>query len=75
MKNTRTRRSSQLVVMALSVFSILNLSDVHAEPKSGEIVAADLLTVKETEIGSGVTPAGHSIDDSGTVRYRLWGLP
>lgn len=47
MKNTRTRRSSQLVVMALSVFSILNLSDVHAEPKSGEIVAADLLTVRK----------------------------
>jgi L-alanine-DL-glutamate epimerase-like enolase superfamily enzyme len=47
MKNTRTRRSSQLVVMALSVFSILHLPDVHAEPKSGEIVAADLLTVRK----------------------------
>ena len=33
--------------MALSVFSMLNLSDVHAEPKSGEIVAADLLTVRK----------------------------
>jgi L-alanine-DL-glutamate epimerase-like enolase superfamily enzyme len=47
MKKTRTRRSSQLVVMALSVFSMLNLPDVHAEPKSGEIVAADLLTVRK----------------------------
>lgn len=33
--------------MALSVFSILHLPDVHAEPKSGEIVAADLLTVRK----------------------------
>ena len=47
MKKTRTRRSTQLAVMALSVFSMLNLSDVHAEPKSGEIVAADLLTVRK----------------------------
>ena len=47
MKKTRTRRSSQLVVMALFVFSMLNLPDVHAEPKSGEIVAADLLTVRK----------------------------
>ena len=47
MKKTRTRRSSQLVVMALSVFSMLNLPDVHAEPKSGEILAADLLTVRK----------------------------
>ena len=35
--------------MALSVFSMLNLSDVHAEPKSGEIVAADLLTVRKPQ--------------------------
>ena len=47
MKKTRTRRSTQLAVMALSVFSMLNLSDVHAVSKSDEIVAADLLTVKE----------------------------
>jgi len=33
--------------MALSVFSMLNLSDVHAVSKSDEIVAADLLTVKK----------------------------
>ena len=33
--------------MALSVFSMLHLPDVHAEPKSGEIVAADLLTVRK----------------------------
>ena len=33
--------------MALSVFSMLNLPDVHAEPKSSEIVAADLLTVSK----------------------------
>jgi len=33
--------------MALSVFSMLNLSDVHAVSKSNEIVAADLLTVAE----------------------------
>ena len=33
--------------MALSVFSILHMPDVHAEPKSGEIVAADLLTVRK----------------------------
>ena len=49
MKKTRTRQSSQLAVMALSVFSMLNLSDVHAEPKSGEIVAADLLTVRKPQ--------------------------
>ena len=36
-----------MAVMALFVFSMLNLSDVHAEPKSGEIVAADLLTVRK----------------------------
>ena len=47
MKKTRTRRSTQLAVMAFSVFSMLNLSDVHAVSKSDEIVAADLLTVKE----------------------------
>jgi len=47
MKKTRTKRSTQLAVMVLSAFSILNLSDVHAESKSGEIVAADLLTVAE----------------------------
>ena len=47
MKKTRTRRSTQFAVMALSVFSILNLSDVHAVSKSNEIVAADLLTVAE----------------------------
>ena len=28
---------------------MLNLSDVHAEPKSGEIVAADLLTVRKPQ--------------------------
>jgi len=33
--------------MALSVFSMLNLSDVHAVSKSDEIVAADLLTVRK----------------------------
>tara|TARA_B100001094_G_scaffold8806_1_gene7940 strand:+ start:477 stop:1778 length:1302 start_codon:yes stop_codon:yes gene_type:complete len=33
--------------MALSVFSMLNLSEVHAVSKSDEIVAADLLTVRE----------------------------
>ena len=33
--------------MALSVFSLLNLPDVHAEPKSSEIIAADLLTVRK----------------------------
>ena len=47
MKKTRTRRSTQLAVMALSVFSMLNLPDVHAVSKSDEIVAADLLTVKK----------------------------
>ena len=33
--------------MALSAFSILNLSDVHAVSKSDEIVVADLLTVRK----------------------------
>jgi len=33
--------------MALSAFSILNLSDVHAVSKSDEIIAADLLTVRK----------------------------
>ena len=47
MKKTRTRRSTQLAVMALSVFSMQNLSDVHAVSKSDEIVAADLLTVRK----------------------------
>ncbi len=47
MKKTRTRRSTQLAVMALSVFSMLNLPDVHAELKSSEIIAADLLTVRK----------------------------
>ena len=34
-------------MMVLFAFSILNLSDVHAEPKSDEIVSADLLTVRK----------------------------
>ena len=49
MKKTRTRRSTQLAVMALSVFSMQNLSDVHAVSKSDEIVAADLLTVRKSK--------------------------
>ncbi|MDP6358090.1 MAG: enolase C-terminal domain-like protein [Planctomycetota bacterium] len=47
MKKTKTRWPIQLVMMVLPALSILNLPEVLAESKPDEIVAVDLLTVKE----------------------------
>jgi L-alanine-DL-glutamate epimerase-like enolase superfamily enzyme len=47
MKKTRTRWPIQLVIMVLPALSILNLPEALAESKPDEIVAMDLLTVKE----------------------------
>jgi L-alanine-DL-glutamate epimerase-like enolase superfamily enzyme len=47
MKNPRTHWPIQLIMMVLPALSILNLPEVRAESKSDEIVAVDLLTVKE----------------------------
>ena len=47
MKKTRTRWSSQLAMMVLPALSILNLPEALADTKADEIVAMDLLTVKE----------------------------
>ena len=47
MKKTRTRWCIRLVIMVLPAFSILILQEALAESKPDEIVAMDLLTVKE----------------------------
>ncbi len=49
MKKTRTSWGTQLAMMVLSALSLLNLQaqQAQAESKSDQIVAADLLTVKE----------------------------
>lgn len=47
MKKTRTRWCISLVMMALLALSILNLQEARAASESDEIVAIDLLTVKE----------------------------
>lgn len=47
MKKTRTRWPIQLVMVALAALSILNLPEALAASKPDEIVAADLLTVRE----------------------------
>ena len=47
MKKTRTRWGIRLVIMALPALSILNLQEARAASESDEIVAMDLLTVKE----------------------------
>ena len=47
MKKTRTRRRIQLVMMVLPALVILNLQEICAASESDEIVAADLLTVRE----------------------------
>ena len=47
MKKTRTQRRIQLVMMVLPALSILNLPEALADSASDEIVAMDLLTVKE----------------------------
>ena len=47
MKKTRPGRWVQLAIMMLPALSILNLPEARAESKPDEIVAADLLTVKE----------------------------
>ena len=49
MKKTRTRWCIRLVFMVLPALSILNLSEARAESEPDEIVAVDLLTVKEPE--------------------------
>ncbi len=43
----RTKRWVQLAVMALPALSVLNLPEARAESEPDEIVAMDLLTVKE----------------------------
>ena len=47
MKKTRTQWCIRLVIMALPALAILNLQQAQAESKSDEIVAVDLLTLKE----------------------------
>ncbi len=47
MKKTRAQWCVRLVMMVLSALSILNLQQARAESESEEIVAVDLLTVKE----------------------------
>ena len=47
MKKTRTQWRFRLVMMALPALSILNLQEARAASESEEIVAMDLLTVKE----------------------------
>jgi L-alanine-DL-glutamate epimerase-like enolase superfamily enzyme len=49
MKKTKTRRWVQLAMMLLPALSILNLPEARAESEPDEIVAVDLLTVKEPE--------------------------
>ena len=49
MKKTETRWCIRLVFMVLPALSILNLSEARAESEPDEIVAVDLLTVKEPE--------------------------
>ena len=47
MKKTRTRWCIRLAMMVLPALSILNLQEARADSESDEIVAMDLLTVKE----------------------------
>ena len=47
MKNPRTHWPIQLIMMVLPALSILNLQEALAESEPDEIVALDLLTVKE----------------------------
>ena len=47
MKKTRTRCCIRLAMMVLPALSILNLPEARAESEPDEIVAADLLTVRE----------------------------
>ncbi len=47
MKKTRTRWCIRLVIVVLPALSILNLQEARAASESDEIVAMDLLTVKE----------------------------
>jgi L-alanine-DL-glutamate epimerase-like enolase superfamily enzyme len=47
MKKTRTHWPIQLIIMVLPVLSIMNLQEALAESEPKEIVAVDLLTVKE----------------------------
>jgi hypothetical protein len=47
MKNIRTSSCIRLVMMVLSALSILNLPEACADSESDEIVAMDLLTVRE----------------------------
>ena len=47
MRNPRTLWAIQLIMMVLPALPILNLPKVHAESKPDEIVAVDLLTVRE----------------------------
>ncbi|MCP4172031.1 MAG: hypothetical protein GY758_14800 [Fuerstiella sp.] len=47
MKKTRTRWPIPLLIIVLPALSILNLQEALAEPEPDEIVAVDLLTVKE----------------------------
>ena len=47
MKKTITRWSTQLAMMVLPALSLLNQAEARAESKPDQIVAADLLTVKE----------------------------
>ena len=47
MKKTRTSWGTQLAMMVLPALSLLNQAEARAESKPDQIVAADLLTVKE----------------------------
>ena len=47
MKNSKTKWCIRLLMIVLSALSILNLQEAHADSESDEIVAVDLLTVRE----------------------------
>ena len=47
MKNSKTKWCIRLLMIVLPAFSILNLQEARADSESDEIVAVDLLTVRE----------------------------
>ena len=47
MKNSKTKWCIRLLMIVLPALSILNLQEAHADSESDEIVAVDLLTVRE----------------------------
>ena len=72
MKKTRTQRRIQLIMMVLPALSVPNLQEALAESKPNEIVAVDLLTVKEP--GSQAESRLRVIRLTTERRQGLWGL-